>query len=68
MPELALAFLSVFFFVVVAVVKLGGWGAEEEGGGVERTELDAGGLVISSRVSQTSTMGHEYRDLVIVGC
>lgn len=39
-----------------------------EGEGPERTELDAGGLVISISVSQTSTMGHEQRDLVIVGC
>lgn len=59
MPELALAFLSVFLLLL-----LSNWEGRR---GVERTELDAGGLVISSRVSQTSTMGHEYRDLVIVG-
>lgn len=68
MPELALAFFVCFFLLLLL---LSNWEGGEEGrggGGFERTELDAGGLVISSRVSQTSTMGHEYRDLVIVGC
>lgn len=61
MPELALAFLSVFLLL------LSNWEGGVGWGGLAGTESDTGGLVISSSVSQTSAAGHQYRDLVIMG-